>query len=114
MKQKLTYKKIADISLEIDLYNGYSVIVSGLFNKEKQNYRVTYQLKDNNMDTSELILENIELAANHKTIGSTILKYTDTLLSNGNLDEEIKKYEYMMKCLDKGNDLLENERLGDK
>lgn len=108
--EKLTYKKVANISLEIDLHNGYSVIVSGLYDTAKQNYKISYQLKDNNMDTFELILENIEIVANPKTIGSAILKYTSTLLSDGTIKKEIEKYEYMMKCFDKGNTLLEEEK----
>ena len=113
--QKLTYKKMADIMLEINLYNGYSIIAFGLYDKDLENYKVNYYLKDNNIDTLEEVrdLENIFICSN-RTINSAILKQVSKLLSNGFWDKEIEKYNYLMQCFDKGNELFEDERLGGK
>lgn len=36
--QKLTYTKLADSVLEVDLHNGYTVIVMKTFNYEEEKY----------------------------------------------------------------------------
>ena len=70
---KLSYKKMSDTVLEIDLNNGYSVIVFILFNKGSGNYKVTYFLKDNNMNTLEKVNNLEEIFVCNIGINSAIL-----------------------------------------
>ncbi len=113
---KLTYKKIGNDTLAIDLQNGYTVIATELFNHEAKKYEITLRIKDNTVDILDLIekQEKVEFDANYKTINSAILKYVATLLTDGFFDYYIKRYDYMMKCFDRGHELFENERLGVK
>lgn len=112
---KFTYTKIGNDTIAIDLQNGYTVIAMGLFKHETKKYEVTFYIKDNTVNIIDLIetQEKVEFDANYKTINSTILKYVTTLLSDDFFDYYIKRYDYMMKCFDRGNELFEKERLGD-
>lgn len=113
---KLTYTKIGNATIAIDIQNGYTIIAMKLFNYETKKYEVTFYIKDNTVDILDLIekQEKVEFSANHKFINSVILKYVAVLLSDGFFDYYIRRYEYMMKCIDRGNELYEKERLGDK
>jgi len=110
---KLTYTKIGNDSIAINLQNGYTVIAMKLLNPKTMKYEVTIRIKDDNIDMLDLIekQEKVEFDANYKTINSAILKYVATLLSNGFFDYYIKRYCYMMKCFDRGHELFEKERL---
>lgn len=114
--KRLTYKKLADSVIAINLQNGYTVVAMELFNRETMRYKLTYYIKDDTIDILELIekLENEEVVATHKTIHSVILRRVAILLSNGFFDYYIKRYEYGQKCFDKGNDYFEEEMLNDK
>ncbi len=110
---KLTYTKIGNDIITIDLQNGYTVIATKLFKREIKKYEVTLRIKDNSVDILDLIgkQEKVEFDATYKTINSAILKYVATLLSDGFFDYYIRRYDYMMKCFDRGHELFEKERL---
>jgi len=110
---KLTYTKIGNDTISIDLQNGYTVIATELFNHETKKYEVTLRIKDNTVDILDLIekQEKVEFNANYKTINSAILKYVAILLSDGFFDYYIRRYDYMMKCFDRGHELFEQERM---
>lgn len=114
--KRLKYEKVADSVISVDLHNGYTIIAFATLNYDNSTYSTTLYLKDNTIDILDLIdgLEPFEFTANYKTVNSVMLKYIATLVSEGVLDKYIKRYEYMMKCFDKGNDIFETERLGDK
>ncbi len=59
-------------------------------------------------------LEPFAFNANYKTVNSVMLKYVSSLFSEGLLDKYMSRYEYMMKCFDKGNDIFEEEILSNK
>lgn len=110
---RLTYTKIGNDTIAIDLHNGYTIIAMKLFNHKTKKYKVTFYIKDNTVDILDLIekQEKVEFDANYKTINSAILKYVATLLSEGFFDYYIQRYDYMMKCFDRGHELYEKERL---
>ena len=116
--QRLKYEKFNNSNevITINLHNGYSVIAVTGFDTENGVYATTLFLKDNTIDTWKLIenAENLEFHANHNTINSAILKQVSTFLQEGFFDYYIQRYEYEMKCFDKGNSIYEKERLGDK
>ena len=116
--QRLKYEKINNSNdvITIDLHNGYTVIAVTGFNIENRVYTTTLFLKENTIDTWKLVenAENLEFHANQNTINSAILKKVSEFLKEGFFDYYIERHEYEMKCFDKGNDIYEKERLGDK
>ena len=116
--QRLKYEKFNNLNdvIMIDLHNGYTVIAVTGFNAENRVYTTTLFLKENTIDTWRLIenAENLEFHANHNAINSAILKQVSTFLQEGFFDYYIQRYEYEMKCFDKGNSIYEKERLGDE
>ena len=114
--QRLKYEKFNNSNevITIDLHNGYTVIAVTGFDTENGVYATTLFLKDNTIDTWKLIenAENLEFHANHNTINSAILKQVSTFLQEGFFDYYIQRYEYEMKCFDKGNNIYEKERIG--
>ena len=114
--QRLKYEKFNNSNdvIMIDLHNGYTVIAITGFNTENRVYTTTLFLKENTIDTWKLIenAENLEFHANHNAINSAILKQVSTFLQEGFFDYYIQRYEYEMKCFDKGNNIYEKERIG--
>ncbi len=110
---KLKYEKInnSNNNLLIDLHNGYSVISLSGYDAEKEVYITSLFLKDNNINTWKLIekAERLEFYATNQTINMAILKTVSKYLEGGFFDYYIKRYEYEMKCFDKGDDYYENE-----
>ena len=117
--QKLTYERVGDSVLKVDLKNGYEVIASYLSNKERSRYTVSLSLKHKDVNLLDLMdNENDSFAAlefedTYKTICPSILKQVSTLLFKGRLQYYIDRYEYMLQCFDKGNEILSNEGRGD-
>ena len=116
--QRLKYEKFNNSNevITIDLHNGYTVIAVTGFDVENRVYTTTLFLKENTIDTWKLIenAENLEFHTNHNAINSAILKQVSTFLQEGFFDYYIQRYEYEMKCFDKGNSIYEKERLGDE
>ena len=114
--QRLKYEKFNNSNdvITIDLHNGYTVIAVTGFNTENRVYTTTLFLKENTIDTWKLIenAENLEFHANHNAINSAILKQVSTFLQEGFFNYYIQRYEYEMKCFDKGNSIYEKERIG--
>ena len=114
--QRLKYEKFNNSNdvITIDLHNGYTVIAVTGFNAENRVYTTTLFLKENTIDTWKLIenAENLEFHANHNAINSAILKQVSTFLQEGFFNYYIQRYEYEMKCFDKGNSIYEKERIG--
>ena len=115
--QRLKYEKFNNSNdvIMIDLHNGYTVIAVTGFDTENRVYTTTLFLKDNTIDTWKLIEKANKLVfnANNNTINSAILKQISTFLDEGFFDSYIQRYEYEMKCFDKGNSIYEKERMGD-
>ena len=109
------YKGCKDI-ITIDLHNDYTVIAIKSWNQDEKKYTVQLMLKENTVDKWDLIgkAESIEFNVDYKIINKAILKHIATLLSEGFFNYYIQRYEYEMKCFDKGNSIYEKERLGDE
>ena len=114
--KRLKYEKFNNSNdvISIDLHNGYTVIAITGFNIEIKTYATTLFLKENTIDTWKLIenAENLEFHANQNTINSAILKKVSEFLKEGFFNYYIQRYEYEMKCFDKGNSIYEKERIG--
>lgn len=116
--QRLTYKEYRGCKdiLAIDLHNGYIILAIKIWNKEKQNYTVELRIKEKTTEKWDLIeeAESLIFETNYKFINSAILKQVAEFAENGFFDNYIELYEYELKCFDRGNELFETERLGDK
>ena len=106
MKERLTYSEYRGCKdiLTIDLHNDYTVIAIKIWNKNKNNYTVEFRITEDNVDKWDYIseLESIVFDTNYKSINSAILKYVSNLLDQDFFDYYINKYEYELKCIDKG------------
>ena len=113
--ERLTYKNYRGCKdiLTIDLHNNYTVIAIKSWNPDEKKYDVQLMLKENTVDKWDLIekTESIEFNVDYKIINKAILKHIATLLSEGFFDYYIDRYEYELKCFNRGNELFENERL---
>ena len=105
----LRYKNIANVTIELDLNNGYSVLAMA---KRKNTYNVTLYLQDNkyNINHFDLIenYQNIEYKSDAKTIRADITSTIAKLLKEEFFTKYIKRYEYEQKCFELGNDVMED------
>ena len=121
--QKLTYEEYRGCKdiLMIDLHNEYTIIAIKIWNKEKENYTVELRIKENTVNKWDLIdnrndskPEEFVFDTNYRYINSAILKYVSQLFEEGFFDYYIERYNYEIKCLNRGNSLYEEERLGEQ
>ena len=116
--QRLTYKEYKgnkDILL-IDLHNGYTIVAIKIWNSDKHKYIVELRIKENTIEKWDLIekAEALEFDADYKIINKAILKQVSNFLSEGFFKYYIDRYEYENKCIEKGNEIYENEILDEK
>ena len=115
MNEKLTYTKNSNNTIKIDLLNGFSVIVFENYIAYTNKFKISLYLQKDGIHILDLIEEQdgIEIDANKKTINIKLLKYISSLLSNGFFNYYIERYNYMLRCFDTGNELIEkNRKLG--
>lgn len=92
---RLTYNKIVNSAIEIDLHNGYSAIAVVLQkNSTKDKHNISFYLKNNNGNIIEPIdeLEEITFEIESSRLYPEILKYTATLLHDGVWKRYIERY----------------------
>ena len=111
-KITLTYEKIADITLEIDLHNGYKIIAPAKYNSETKKYVVKFYIKDDLVDDLMVMeeFEDIEFNGNKKFISSNILKYVSKHFERGNFNKYITRCEYYQKCFERGDEIFRDEQ----
>lgn len=109
--KKLRYEKYngLDSMIIIDLHNGYSVVAANGWDKEEKNYKVSLFLKDNEVDTLNLIEEakSVEISADYKIINSAVLRHVSELSVSGFFKPYIERAKYEQKCFDIGNMVIE-------
>lgn len=118
MTKRLKYEKYNNCNnvITIDLHNGYTIVaISSPYNESNQ-FNVTLFLKENSTNDWGLVeeAEYLRFETNYKTINAAILKKVSDLLEEGFFDYYIQRYEYELKCFDKGNELIEKEMPGEK
>lgn len=114
--ERLTYQNLGDDTISIDLHNGFSVIAIELFDYETKKYNVSLYMKKNEINLLDLMeeYEKVEFDIERKMIKSAILRFVFTTLSQNGFDNYIKRYNYMTRCFDKGNEIFEEDLLSDK
>lgn len=111
--EKFTYKKIANITLRIDLHNGYEVAALAKHNLETQKYEVSFYIKNGLVEDLMFMddFSKIEFNTNSKFIYSAILKYVAKNFEAGNFNKYINRCKYYHKCFDFANEHFEKEQL---
>ena len=102
--KRLSYERIGDITLKIDLHNGYEIVAIVRYKDEK--YSSTFYIKDKVVDDLMLMenkFENIIFNTNNKVICSAILKYVSENFESGNFNDYINRLDYYQKCFEVGN-----------
>lgn len=115
LEKRLKYDKVGDVVLDIDLHNDYIARVIAKYDTETSDYKVTIYIKERTVEKFMLVdtQENVVFKSTYRTINSAILKYVSDLLVNKGFDEVIGQYEYEIRCFDRGNELEEEEKLGE-
>lgn len=105
----LRYKILGNSVISVNLNNGYSVVAISIWDRGENNYKSTLYLKGDTYDTLELIesKEGITVNADMKTLKLELTNIITNLLTDGFFKKYIERYEYMMKCFDKGNEFFE-------
>lgn len=96
---------------------GYSVECTYKFDKTKEKYLLSMWLKKDNIDNKFKIdsqgIDTQYINGTKETIRQNICRIVDQASSSGYFDYYIQRYEYTMKCFDKGDEYFEKERIGD-
>lgn len=108
--EKLTYERIADVTLKINLHNGYEVVALARHNFESKKYEVSLYVKDSLIDDLMLMedFENITINATNKFICPAILKYVSKNFESGNFNKYISRCNYYQKCFEVGEEMTMN------
>ena len=106
----LRYKTLGNSVISVNLNNGYSIVAISIWDRVENVYRTTLYLKGDTYDTLDLIeeKEGIVVKADMKTVKSELTKIITNLLTDGFFKHYIERYDYMMKCFDKGNEFFES------
>lgn len=101
---------------EEDKYKGYSVECRYLYDTQKEKYSLSMWLICKTIDHRFKIdsqkIDTQYINGTKETIRLNICRIVEQAAQTGFFDEYIEKFEYLMKCFDKGNELFEKERLG--
>ncbi len=108
-------------TIEIDLpeecgHKGYSVECTYQYDKEKEKYLLSMWLKRYDIDDKFKIdsqgIDTQYISGSKETIRQNICRIVEQASLSGYFQYYIEKYEYTYKCFDCGNELFENERVG--
>ena len=98
-------------------YEGYSVECRYQYDKLKEKYMLSMWLrKDGIDDTFKIDSQEIDtqyINSTKETIRQNICKIVEQASLSGYFDCYIERYEYTCKCFDRGNELFENEIIGE-
>ncbi len=108
----LKYKILSNNVVEVDLENGYNAVAMANWNNEKKKYFTTLLLHENTVNKWDMLEDaaNIEMESDMKTIKRDMAQHVTNLLTNGFFKKYIDRYEYELKCFDKGYEFFEKER----
>lgn len=111
--KKLKYQRFNNLNnvISINLHNDYEVIAL-IGRDSNDDYDVQLMLNSLTIGNWTLIekAEHLHFQSNSNNVYSAILKTVDSYLQDGTLEYYIERYEYELKCFDKGNDLFEKEQ----
>lgn len=106
----LKYRIESSITISVEISNDYIVWAMANWDKENKKYAVTMYLQRNDVDLLDKMEQlNCEIESDRQSIKSDLCKMITYLLDNNKFDSFINRYEYQMRCFDKGNELVEKE-----
>ena len=112
----LRYKVIGNNVISIELQDDYEIIAIAKWDKTSRSYAVNFMIKQKTVDIWDVInndkTENIEFKSDVKTINKDMAEYITVLSKTDLFDHYINRYEYMLKCFDRGNEFYGKERIG--
>ena len=82
------------------------------WNNEKMKYYITLLIHENTVSKWDMLDDaiDIEMEADMKSIKRDMAQYVTDLLIDGFFKKYIDRYEYELKCFDRGFEVLERER----
>lgn len=96
-------------------YKGYSVKCTYKYNRLKEKYCLSMWLKRNDIDDDYRIenqkIDTQFISSTKDTIEDNICKIIEQASSTGYFDRYIERFEYGLKCFEKGNQLFEEEQI---
>ena len=109
--EKLYYKKMNNSNnvLIIDLHNGFSIMSVSGFDSETGKCKISLFIGQNGIDTWSLIekADGIEIDTHGNSLNMSILKLVSSYLESGFFDYYMKRYQFMVACVDSFYNLLE-------
>lgn len=107
----LRYKILSNNVVEVDLENGYKVIAMANWNNEKKKYYTTLLLHENTVSKWDMLDEaiEVEMGSDIKSIKRDMAQYVTNLFTDGFFKKYIDRYEYELKCFDRGFEIMEKE-----
>lgn len=107
----LRYKILSSNVVEVDLENGYKVVAMANWYNEQKKYYTTLLLHENTVAKWDMLEDaaNIEMESDMKSIKRDMAQHVTDLLTDGFFTKYIDRYEYELKCFDKGFEILEKE-----
>lgn len=112
MEKVLRYEKMGTTVISVDITEDYTVFVTANWNKVSKKYMVTLELKEKTTPLKDMIVDetdNIELRADMKTINFEMAKFITKKLDDGFFNYYIDRYNHMLRCFDKGAEMIELE-----
>lgn len=108
----LRYKILSNNVVEVDLENGYKVVAMANWNNEKKKYYTTLLLHENTVSKWDMLDDaiDIEMESDMKSIKRDMAQYVTDLLTDRFFKKYIDRYEYELKCFDRGFEIMEKER----
>lgn len=108
----LKYKILSNNVIEVDLENNYKVIALANWNNVSKKYYVSLMIHEKTINNWSLMekYNNLEFTSNIKYIKHDMAKYISDLHKEGSFQYYINRYEYELKCFDKGDEFFEKER----
>lgn len=111
--QKLTYNRIGEGVIEIDLHNGFIVHAISLYDKENTKYKTSLYLRNEDIHILALMgkFYEMEFEDTFKTINSSILKDVSCRFYKHEFDYYFDYYNLMLRCFEE-NDFKQGKKGG--
>lgn len=112
MKNILRYEKMGTTMISVDITDDYSVFAIGKWDKQLKKYLVTLELKEKMTPLKDMIVDetdNLLVSTDMKTINLEMAKVITEKLNDGFFNKYIDRYNHMLRCFDKGTELLDTE-----
>ena len=115
MFKKLRYKN-AGVNIDIDLNNGYIIRATYYFDPQQKIFNVCLYIKNNTVDTYDLMesFESIKIKSRKNQIKSLIVEFIEQNYNKGKFNYYIDRCQYQQHCFNIGNDVEENNKLGEE